>query len=139
MKKVITVGTHNGEFHADEIFALSILKKIYSNMKIIRTRDREKLKRMDFRVDVGNKYNSKTNDYDHHQKEFDLKRKNGIPYASAGLVWKHFGEKLVNSREAFDYIDGKLIQPIDAEDNGFNLADYNFVFPWKREKALKEN
>lgn len=112
------VATHDGVFHADEVFAVAILKLI-SDIEIIRTRDIEKLKKADMRIDVGRKYNPKTNDYDHHQQEFKLKR-NNIPYASAGLIWKHFGNKLTKSKEAFEYIDEKIIMPIDAVDNGMD-------------------
>ena len=33
-------------------------------------------------------------------KELSGGRENGISYASAGLVWKHFGEKISGSKEA---------------------------------------
>lgn len=130
MKKEVKVGTHNGEFHADEVFALAILKKIYPDLKITRTRNDEKLKTMDFRIDVGRKYNPRTNDFDHHQIDFKLKRKNGIPYASAGLIWKHFGKKITNSKESFDYIEEKLIQQIDAHDNGMEISENKIINPY---------
>ena len=131
-----TIGTHNGKFHADEVFALAILKKIYPEAKIERTRDMEKLAEMDFRVDVGRKYDFETKDFDHHQPDFKMERENGTPYASAGLIWKHFGENLVNSAEAFEYIDSILIQPIDAADSGREIAKYNTVFPYTIKEAI---
>jgi len=91
MMKIIAV--HNGEFHTDDVFAVAILKLIYPNLIAIRTRDKDKLKEVDARVDVGFKYDPSSGDYDHHQKEGAGKRKNGVPYASAGLIWKHFGKK----------------------------------------------
>jgi uncharacterized UPF0160 family protein len=116
MKKI---AVHDGKFHADEIFAIAILKIIYPKLKIIRTRNPKIFQKADMRIDIGNKYNPLTNDYDHHQPEFKNKRKNKIPYASAGLIWKKFGKKLTNSKESFNFIDSKIIQYIDAEDNGF--------------------
>lgn len=126
MEKVVAV--HDGKFHADEVFAVAILKRIYPKLKIVRTRDEAVLKKANFRVDIGRKYNPKTDDFDHHQESFKLKRKNEIPYSSCGLVWKHFGRKLVNSDEAFDYIDEKLIQFIDAEDSGVKTFETKKTF-----------
>lgn len=110
------IATHSGNFHADEVFAIAILKQIYPEAKIIRTRDDKKLEKADLRIDVGKKYNGKT-DFDHHQKEFNECRENKIPYSSCGLIWKHFGKDLV-SEEAWKEMDTKLIQFIDLNDSG---------------------
>lgn len=123
MKKRVTVATHDEKFHADEVLSVSILKMIYPNLRVIRTRDEKKLKKADIRVDVGGNYNPKTNDYDHHQNSFNLRRKNGVLYSSCGLIWKHFGRKLVNSREAWEYIDENLVEFIDAGDNGVAFSN----------------
>jgi len=125
--KIPKIAVHDGGFHTDDVFAVAILSLIYSKYKILRTRDIDKLRSADLRVDVGRNYNPKTGDFDHHQKEFIKTRKNKIPYASAGLIWLSFGEKLVNSKEAFDYIDKKIMQPIDAHDNGINLCKEEIV------------
>jgi len=122
MKRLI-IATHDEMFHADEIFAICILKKIYPNIKIVRSRDPKILEKADIRIDVGAKYNFNTKDFDHHQANFNLKRKNGVPYSSCGLIWKHFGEKLVNSKIAFDYIENNLIQFIDCDDNGIDYSN----------------
>jgi uncharacterized UPF0160 family protein len=127
---MVIVGVHSGSFHTDEVFAVAILKLIYPELKVVRTRDFEKLKKADFRVDVGWIYNHKTRDYDHHQKSFKEKRENGVPYASAGLIWKHYGRKLIKSRDGFDYIDEKIIQPIDAHDTGYDYYDSKIIEPF---------
>lgn len=116
--KNILVATHDGKFHADEVFAIAILKRVHPHLKVIRTRDEEKINGADIKIDVGMKYDFKENYFDHHQSNFDFKRKNGIPYSSAGLIWKHFGKEILNSKEAFNYVDEKLIQFIDANDSG---------------------
>jgi uncharacterized UPF0160 family protein len=121
IKKIKNIATHDGRFHSDEIFAAAILKLINPKLKIIRTKDNAELAKSDIRLDAGRKYNPENGDFDHHQIEFTLKRSNGIPYASAGLVWKHFGRNLVNSEESFDWIDQKIIQPIDSHDNGIQF------------------
>ncbi len=113
-----TIATHDGSFHADECMAVAVLKKINPSLNVVRTRDAEKIKSLDARVDIGFNYNPATNDYDHHQKGGAGVRENKVPYASAGLVWKEFGRQLVNSEESQNYVDYKIMQPIDAEDNG---------------------
>ncbi|MFH1585603.1 MAG: MYG1 family protein [archaeon] len=125
-----TVATHDGRFHKDEIFAVAILKIIYPNIKVIRSRDPEIFSKADIRVDVGLKYNPKTNDFDHHQNEFNEKRENGVYYSSCGLIWKHFWKGVVESKEVALELDGKLFQPIDAEDNGINLYDSGPIKPY---------
>ncbi len=87
----------------------------------------------DFVVDVGGIYNSKKNLFDHHQKEGAGKRKNGIPYASFGLVWKRFGKELCGSQFVSDKIDQILAQSIDAGDNGIDYVKllYKNVWPYE--------
>lgn len=115
------VAVHDGSFHADDVFAVAVLKLIYPDLTVIRTRDEEVLKKVNFRVDVGGKYNPHTGDYDHHQMEAVGERENGISYASIGLVWKEYGEKLSGSKKAADFIDMRMIQLIDANDNGITM------------------
>lgn len=131
------IATHSGDFQADEVIAIAILKLIYPNAKIIRTRDEKKLALADMRVDVGRRYNPKTKDFDHHQKSFKLKRKNKIPYASAGLIWKHYGNKLLNYKKDIEYIDKKIIQEIDAQDSGINLSSKESVIPYTITNIVK--
>jgi uncharacterized UPF0160 family protein len=100
--------THDGRFHADEIFALAVLNLFYSDLEIIRSRDENIYKNLIF---------------DHHQRSFSLKRESGIPYASFGLVWKHYGELLCGSSEASEYIDSLIVQAIDADDNGIDIYE----------------
>ena len=125
-----TIAVHNGNFQADDVFAVSILRLLYPEIKIIRSRDPNILKTADIRADVGGKYDPLTNDFDHHQKGGAGQRENGIPYSSAGLVWKHYGRKLVSSDEVFDYIDKNIIQWIDAEDNGLDTFEVKHLEPF---------
>lgn len=120
-KKVIAV--HDGKFHADEVFAMAMMRKIYPGMKVVRTRDPKKLAKADMRFDVGGRYDPKTNDFDHHQSSFNLKRKNRVPYSSCGLAWKHFGRKLVNSDGAWNFMENNFVEFIDADDNGVEYSN----------------
>jgi uncharacterized UPF0160 family protein len=118
----LLIGTHHGRFHADEVFAVAILKHLDSVAKWLRSRDMKVLSKCDIVVDVGG------GKYDHHTTDKQY-RENGIPYASAGLIWRDFGEQVLRiwgmgEKEALSVlqaIDERLIQGIDAEDNGYHL------------------
>jgi uncharacterized UPF0160 family protein len=115
--------THDGRFHADEIFALAVLKLIYPDLKIVRSRDENVYKNADIIVDVGHVYDPDNLIFDHHQRSFTLKRKSGIPYASFGLVWGKYGQLLCGSSKTSEYIDSVIVQAIDAEDNGIDIYE----------------
>jgi uncharacterized UPF0160 family protein len=120
MKKIIT---HNAGFHTDDVFAVATLLLLLNNeAEVVRTRDPEIIKTGDFVVDVGMVYDPEKNLFDHHQKSGAGERENGIPYASFGLVWKKFGEKVSGSRDVANEIDKYIVQGIDAVDNGVNIS-----------------
>ncbi len=125
MKNVITVSTHDGFFHADEVFALAIIKlwaeKEGKKIKIIRSRKKEVFEQAEMVIDVGGVCDPATSHFDHHQSGGAGKRENGIPYAAFGLIWKHFGGK-ITSKEVAAMVENKLVMPIDAIDNGINLS-----------------
>ncbi|MGM5488331.1 MAG: MYG1 family protein [Nanobdellota archaeon] len=118
----LKIAVHDGKFHADDVFACAILRLLNPNTEIIRTRNEELIGSADIRVDVGRKYNPETLDFDHHQKDSPV-RENEIPYAAAGLIWKHFGRQLVSSDKAFTYIDECIMQEVDAVDNGVDIFE----------------
>jgi uncharacterized UPF0160 family protein len=117
----LRIGTHSGSFHADEVFALATLRLVHGAIGIIRTRDAEALALCDLRIDVGRKYDPSTGDFDHHQGDAG-ERPNGIRYASFGLVWRELGAQLCGSEAIAEEIDKSLVSPIDAGDNGQELA-----------------
>ena len=123
-KKLIT---HDGSFHADDIFACAVLclvlEKNNEEFEIIRTRDENMIKTGDYVFDIGGIYNAESNRFDHHQVGGAGKRLNGIEYASFGLVWKKFGKILSSSDDVVALIDEKLAAPVDASDNGFDLFE----------------
>jgi len=132
-----TVATHSGSFQADEVFAVAILTIIYPEIKVIRTRDPDVYAKTDARVDVGLKYDPKTGDFDHHQKQGAGKRLNGIPYSSAGLVWKNFGMKLVDTPQEFERLDEKLFHFIDADDCGVQSFEPTLAKPYTISSLVK--
>ncbi|NNU76274.1 MYG1 family protein [Clostridium estertheticum] len=118
-----TLGTHSGKFHADDVMATAILRLLLGDIKVIRTRDEEVLKKLDFVYDIS------LGEFDHHQLDKEI-RENNIPYAASGLVWREFGSRVIQKFNSefdeddiisiFDYIDKTLVQGIDAIDNGID-------------------
>ncbi len=125
--KRIKVAVHDGIFHSDDVFAVAILSLCLNKpLRIFRTRDQKIFAKMDYLLDVGGEYDPKKHRFDHHQKGWNEKRENGILYATSGLMWKEYGEKITGSREVVKRIDEKIIQCIDAEDNG--TETYKHIF-----------
>lgn len=100
-KQMLTLGfsprivTHSGAFHADDVLAIAILSFIYPGIDLVRSRDPEVIAGADIAVDVGGIYDPAQGRFDHHQREFSIKRDSGTGYASAGLVWKAFGAQFI--------------------------------------------
>lgn len=121
----ITVAVHGGEFHADDVFAFASLRMLAGGSKqisLIRTRDEVIIRNADYVADVGGIYDPEKNRFDHHQIGGAGERPNKIPYASFGLVWKKFGEMISDSDEIAEIVDQRLVQSIDAIDNGVSIA-----------------
>ena len=141
IKKLIT---HNGSFHADDIFAAATLSLFLKKeeYEIIRTRDEEIIKLGDYVFDVGGIYDENINRFDHHQKGGAGKRENDIPYASFGLVWKHFGMNLCEQNEnIWKMIDQAIVCPIDANDNGLDIVETKFtgIMPYSASRVFLIN
>ena len=82
--------THSGVFHADEVLGTVILERAIGDLRIARVAEIPASLADDVVIfDIGN------GEFDHHQPGGNGARDNGIPYASAGLLWKHFGPGIV--------------------------------------------
>lgn len=126
MTNFTRVVTHYSTFHADDVVACAVLNHLNPTAEILRTRDESLLVAGDIAVDVFK------GPYDHHQKGGNGKRTNGVPYASAGLVWRDFGPAFVRSIAAahkatltdkmvtsiVSSVDFTLIQGVDGMDCG---------------------
>lgn len=125
--------THTGTFHADEVLATVILSKTFFGIAtVLRTVAVPEEKFVEIEPII---YDIGGGKFDHHQKGGNGTYENGVPYASAGLVWKEYGLKILFNtfndaadteiKFIFDYIDKNLIQGVDAYDNGvLPKADY---------------
>lgn len=115
----LTVVTHNGNFHADDVFSIAVLKHVYPSFNLVRTRDKALMDSADIVIDVGGQYDPDTGRFDHHQRGGAGERENGIPYSSFGLVWQKYGLALCDNNQAIaDRVDAGLVSTIDAIDCG---------------------
>ena len=131
--------THNGSFHADDVFAVATLQLVFGDdIEVIRTRDVDVIKTGDIVVDVGGVYAASSLRFDHHQSGGAGKRQNSIPYAAFGLVWRHYGEKLCASAQVSQLVDERLVQAVDAIDNGIELGTPTIqgVYPYSISSAI---
>lgn len=140
----LTIGTHDGIFHCDEILACFMLQTLpkYANASIVRTRNDELLNNCDIVVDVGSVFDPERSRFDHHQKTFQhtlssLKPEYGsnwtVRLSSAGLIYTYYGEEVIRQvvadaghgtisdeclRNVYLKVYEYFIQEIDGIDNG---------------------
>lgn len=124
----VVIATHNGSFHADDIFGVAVLLLLHPEAQLIRTRDMERIAQADFAVDVGGEWDADRGRFDHHQRGFAGARPSGVVYASAGLVWRAHGAGLVEqifglqddrlAQSVADALDEELVQHLDRADTG---------------------
>ncbi|WP_338398449.1 MYG1 family protein [Persicobacter psychrovividus] len=98
--KTITLITHDGHFHADEIFATAIgllyAEAFQYQTKIVRTRDADRISAVKnksnavWTIDVGGTFDPDTNDFDHHQDK-DLA-------CSCVMLWQYKGGSLLKAK-----------------------------------------
>ena len=142
--EVLNVAVHDGLFHADDVFSVALLQRLCTTcntkLNIVRTRDNDKLRKADMRVDVGGIHNPETLDFDHHQRnDASLEQPEGIKHAAIGLLcqWCLSEDFLKIFREK--YILGLEYQ----DNNGRSHEKYNsigfFVQPFLPVYGQKEN
>ena len=125
--------THDGTFHADDVFAHAVLKAALPAVELVRTRDPALIERGDIVFDVGGIYDPERRRYDHHMRERPL-RQDGTPYSSVGLVWRDYGRHALPAlvgrptlepeclERVWREIDAGWILQIDRADNGVEPA-----------------
>jgi uncharacterized UPF0160 family protein len=114
-----TIVTHNGNFHADDVFSIAALKQVIPAFELIRTRNLEIISKADIVIDVGGEYDADAGRFDHHQRGGAGERENGVPYSSFGLVWQKYGLEICQgNQEVANAVDAGLVSTIDAIDCG---------------------
>jgi uncharacterized UPF0160 family protein len=128
MGERLNLYTHDGQFHADEVFATAMFSIISDDLNIVRGSD------TDIPQDTVNWiiYDIGGGALDHHSVE--NKERNGthpgtdVPYAACGLVWKKYYQEVLEALDCpesymvtvFRRIENSLVIGIDAVDNGYD-------------------
>jgi len=119
--------THSEEFHTDDVFATALLLELFPNAEVVRTRDEAVIATGDIVYDVGKVFDPKLGRFDHHQ-EHAGKRDTGITYSSFGLLWREYGLQFCeNDADLWKAIDKRLVEPVDARDNGQKITKEVYV------------
>jgi len=114
---MITITTHCGTFHADEVTAVALLAVFKdSKFKVSRVQHQTTEFDTDYVLDIGRQYDPTTHKFDHHQWHSSDDGR-----SSAGLIWDHLQDTLVVKRGSFPGID-KFIKAVDANDVGIKPA-----------------
>ena len=100
--------THGGKFHADDVFSAALLRYLRPDIQI--TRGFVVPDDFDGIVfDIGGGM------FDHHGPDRETRR-NGVPYAAFGLLWRVLGAGIVGENQA-RLMDENFIQHLDLNDN----------------------
>lgn len=100
--------THNGIFHADDVFSSALLLTLNPDIRIERgNKAPDAYEGIVFDIGLGR--------FDHHQSEKRV-RGNGVPYASFGLLWEEYGALLLEEADAGQF-DKEFVQILDESDN----------------------
>ncbi len=127
MRRNLNLYTHDGLFHADEVFATAMFSLMAENINVVRGSDTDVPQDGSWIVyDIGG------GELDHHTPE--NKEANGthpgtnVPYAAFGLVWKKYYEEVLDALDCppryfnlvYRRLETSLVLGIDAADNGFD-------------------
>jgi uncharacterized UPF0160 family protein len=117
--------THNTTFHADEVFAVALLRHAGYHFELIRTRDPKILEnaitdKNTLILDVGGSYDPDMLNFDHHQDRNLM--------SAAGLIYEHFKNEICPGDTQVYF--GRFIAAIDAMDtNRDNIYDLWATLP----------
>lgn len=122
--------THNGSFHADDVFSTIFLSKLWGDIRVFRAKEWENNTKSEKIVyDIG------YGEFDHHGQHARV-RENGMKYASFGLLFEKYGKEYLKKKkvedveEAYQMFLKEFIMQIDAIDNGVfppNPKDYSIT------------
>lgn len=126
--------THDGKFHADDVFSVATLSILYDGkIKITRSRNADIIKSFlekgDIILDNGRDYNPEKNIFDHHQEGGAGSRESGVPYAGFGLIWKHFGrqvclKEIKKQNSEIKTLKNNDKEKVDGENNLNEVVEY---------------
>ncbi len=109
----VTVATHNGPFHADDVMAYALIRTFYdAEACIVRTRDPDRIDGADIVIDVGGVYDPSLQRFDHHQAAYTG------PLSSAGMVLEWLTDRGQIEPALAKRLRTRLMDYVDAVDNG---------------------
>ncbi len=124
-KEKITVGVHDGQFHADDVLCVVMLMEKYGkeNVNVIRTRDESILETCDYVLDVGEKdlITDTKVCFDHHQNDSGT-YENGIEMAACGKLAQYLYGDDIN---VLDGLRKSFLYAVEAPDNGQKVEDFD--------------
>ena len=114
----ITVATHSGPFHADDVLAWALIRSFHAaDAALVRTRDQAIIETADIVVDVGGLFDPAQLRFDHHQHEYT-----GL-LSSAGMVLQWLEDSKTISEELAQILRSQVVEYVDDVDNGRRMPD----------------
>ncbi|MFO0691961.1 MAG: MYG1 family protein [Polyangiales bacterium] len=109
----LVVATHNGQFHADDVTAVALVRTFLDpGARIVRTRDPRLLDEADVVVDVGSVYDPSRRRFDHHQADYRGE------LSSAGMVLGALESEGRITPALARRLREELVDYVDAVDTG---------------------
>lgn len=128
-KDTITVGTHDGRMHADDVLSVALIKTHIEPAKkvtVVRSRNPEMLSKCDIIVDVGNGFPELEGKliFDHHGKTETYP--NGIRKCSCAMLldWM-FSNTSKSMTNWYNYLLEEWVYGLSAADCGQNAQSYS--------------
>lgn len=128
MPDKLNLFTHNGLFHADDVFAAAMLSLLSDDVNIVRGGDDDVPEDKENWIifDIGG------GELDHHTEECKQRNEThpgtDVPYAACGLVWRKYYRDILETQNCperyydsvYTKMEKSLVLGIDANDNGFD-------------------
>ena len=114
----ITVATHSGPFHADDVLAWALIRVFrHPNATLVRTRDMNLIEKADIVIDVGGAFDPHRQRFDHHQTAYQG------PLSSAGMVLSWLTERGDISPSLSQHLKDVVVDYVDDVDNGRRMPE----------------
>jgi uncharacterized UPF0160 family protein len=114
----LTVATHSGPFHADDVLACALLRVfVDAEATVTRTREPEVIDQADVVVDVGGRYEPEAGRFDHHQAAYEG------PFSSAGMILAWLADTDRVGPALAERLRREMVDYVDDVDNGRRSPD----------------
>ena len=114
----ITVATHSGPFHADDVLAWALIRVFrHPDAKLVRTREMNLIEQADIVIDVGGEFDPRRQRFDHHQTAYQG------PLSSAGMVLNWLTDLGDISPALSQHLKAVVVDYVDDVDNGRRMPE----------------